>query len=498
MMKKKLLSLICSLAMVTTMLGSLIVASAADAATLRVEVDAEDPANIKSGETFNVKVILDGIEGLEAYSSKSGNGTGISSLQFVLSMPENEFLASGSETVASGVVANWIEKDGGYDLSCAFSGAAANMISTVPYELVSVDFTALQDITGAQVFEISKDSVAEITKQTFANKQLSETVKFSSEDGTLSVTEIAVGPSEPAEPVVSSIEISGPDSVNESETGTYTAVVKDAEGNPMADETVTWSVDSDAAATIDSASGVLTAKSVDADATVKVIATSVTNGEVKGEKTVTIKDVPVVVTPEVTSIEITGAAEVNEGAESTYTAVVKDQDGEEMAGETVTWSVDNNEVAAIDASGKLTAKDVAEDTVVTIIATSASKAEVTATKQVTIKNAAPVVTDPKMELTVADGKDSKAGAYTFFYKAVITPGTEDVTAADVTITSGKNSRRAYVSADWLANMEGAGFTFYVGNKTADASREFSAVGTVTAGETTVTTDAVTYTTPAAE
>lgn len=196
---------------------------------------------------------------------------------------------------------------------------------------------------------------------------------------------------------------------------------------------------------------------------------------------------------EVTSIEIAGADTVEAEATATYTATVKDADGAEMADETVTWSIQEDTTAAtIDAAtGVLTAGKPDADTTVTVVATSATKADVSAKKTVTISKYVARVVDPTIELTAEEGKDSAAGAYTFFYKAVITAGTEAITAADVTITSGHQSRRAFLSEDMLANI-GGGITFYVGNKTADAGRAFSAVGTVNG----IASDAVEYTTPA--
>ncbi len=496
---KKLISFISAIAMVCTMSTAFAeIKPSAPALELKL-VDV--PETLEIGSTFKLQLHCTGVDEL------SNEVFGITNIDAKVQVPEygttiktitpkqyKDILNKGATTA--------VTTDGKLTYSIAVTPAYNLAVYEIPNNIVWEATITLNAVpTKDLTFEFGGQEAIMFAEFDFDSGSLLNELKYNNFDsdatGALKVTPVTlkVGTSEP---VVTKITVTGADTVNEGEKAAYTATVYDEKDQAMAEEKVTWSVDNTTAASINAETGELTANAVESDTTVKVIATSVTNGEVKGEKTVTIKDVPVVVEPEVTSIEITGAAEVNEGAESTYTAVVKDQNGEEMAGETVTWSVDNNEAAAIDASGKLTAKDVAEDTVVTITATSASKTEVTATKQVTIKNAAPVVTDPEMELTVADGKDSKAGAYTFFYKAVITPGTEDVTAADVTITSGKNSRRAYVSADWLANMEGAGFTFYVGNKTADASREFSAVGTVTAGETTVTTDAVTYTTPAAE
>lgn len=394
-MKKKFLSLICGLAMVTTMLSSFVVANAADAPVFKIETDATDTTSIKAGDTFNVSVVLDGLEGLQKYNSKTKTGTGVSSAQFVLFMPDNEFITSGSETVASGAVANWIETEGGWNLSVAFSGAAGAMISQVPYTLATVDFTANKDLTEEQIFKILDTEVAAVTKQVVTSGTITETTKFELSNSTLSAPSLVLGAGE-TKPVVTSIDIAGADTVEAEATATYTATVKDADGAEMADETVTWSIKEDtAAATIDAATGVLTAGKPDADTTV------------------------------------------------------------------------------------------------TVVATSATKADVSAEKTVTISKYVPPVVDPTIELTAEEGKDSAAGAYTFFYKAVITAGTEAITAADVTITSGKNSRRAFLSADMLANI-GGGITFYVGNKTADAGRTFSAVGTVN----DIASDAVDYTTPA--
>lgn len=197
--------------------------------------------------------------------------------------------------------------------------------------------------------------------------------------------------------------------------------------------------------------------------------------------------------PEVTSIDIAGADTVEAEATATYTATVKDADGAEMADETVTWSIKEDTTAAtINAeTGVLTAGKPDADTTVTVVATSETKAGVSAEKTVTISKYVAQVVDPTIKLTAEEGKDSAAGAYTFFYKAVITAGTEAITAADVTITSGHQSRRAFLSEGMLANI-GGGITFYVGNMTADADRTFSAVGTVNG----IASDAVDYTTPA--
>ena len=137
-MKKKILSLICGMAMIVTMFSSLVIVSAADDAKLKVITDAADVKNIKAGDTFNVSVVVDGIEGLTSYNGKKKTGTGISATEFKLFVPDNDYIESGEETICSGGISNWIETDGGYYLSCGFAGAAGAMVASVPFTVVTL------------------------------------------------------------------------------------------------------------------------------------------------------------------------------------------------------------------------------------------------------------------------------------------------------------------------------------------------------------------------
>lgn len=209
-MKKKILSLICSIATVATMLSAFAVVShAEETPKFKVVVDAEDVTNIKAGDTFNVSVVMDGLEGLTKYDSKKKNGTGVSSLQFVLFMPENEYIVSGSETVCSGAVANWIEADGGWNLSVAFSGAAGAMISSVPYTVATVEYTAEKDVTEEQVFEIVSSEVAMITKQVVTSGSITSTTDFALADGSLACEKLVLGGKEDPKVTVATLEDGG-------------------------------------------------------------------------------------------------------------------------------------------------------------------------------------------------------------------------------------------------------------------------------------------------
>ena len=91
-----------------------------------------------------------------------------------------------------------------------------------------------------------------------------------------------------------------------------------------------------------------------------------------------------------TTVEISGAdsieVKLSGAATETYTATVKDQNGDEMEGETVTWSLKEAvEGVSVNAStGEVTVADTTEAASFTLVATSTTDAEVKAEKTVTL------------------------------------------------------------------------------------------------------------------
>ncbi|MDD4212584.1 MAG: Ig-like domain-containing protein, partial [Bacilli bacterium] len=133
-----------------------------------------------------------------------------------------------------------------------------------------------------------------------------------------------------------------------------------------ASQALTWASSNNSVATVNN--GVVTGVAV---GTVTITATA-TGTSISKTANVT------VVAPDPTGITVTGANEVNVGANSTFTATVAPT----LASQEVTWSVDHPEFATIDATtGELTG--VAEGTVV-VTATSVAKNTVAGTKTVTI------------------------------------------------------------------------------------------------------------------
>ncbi|TSA00006.1 MAG: hypothetical protein D4R80_02085, partial [Deltaproteobacteria bacterium] len=111
-------------------------------------------------------------------------------------------------------------------------------------------------------------------------------------------------------PVLTSVNVSGPATVNEGTTGTYTATGTWDNGTTAA-ISPTWSENS--TYTTISSGGVLTASTVTSNQPVTVTATY---GGLTGTRSVTIVDVPAVLT----AVTVSGPATVNEGTTGTYTA----------------------------------------------------------------------------------------------------------------------------------------------------------------------------------
>jgi hypothetical protein len=182
---------------------------------------------------------------------------------------------------------------------------------------------------------------------------------------------------------LTSLSISGDDSVNESSNADYTATAFFSDGsNQNVTSSAGWSENS-AYASINS-SGKLTTSAVPSDQTVTIQASYTYNGVTETDtKEVTITDV--IVPPTLTSVTITGSTQVNEssGAQYTLTANYSDGSSANVTG-SAGWS-ENSAYASINTSGLLTTIEVSSDQTVTIQASyTYNGATETATKLVTI------------------------------------------------------------------------------------------------------------------
>ncbi len=203
--------------------------------------------------------------------------------------------------------------------------------------------------------------------------------------------------SEGSTQIVSTIEISGAASISipasGSTTSTYTAEVKDQNDAPMSGENIAWSLLSPVSGvSIASTTGILTVSSGTTATSCTIVATSESNSSKSGQLQITLTLSPFV--PVVTSIEIISgdtsiSVPASGSATSTYTAVVKDQNGDAMSGEDVTWSVADEvygvTIFSLDStSAELTVSSSTTAESCTVVATSVSNSSKLGQLQVTL------------------------------------------------------------------------------------------------------------------
>ena len=237
-------------------------------------------------------------------------------------------------------------------------------------------------------------------------------------------------------PVLTSIAVSGPSSVNESSTATYTATGTWDNGTTAA-ISPTWSV-STTYATIGSG-GLLTAATVTANQSVTVTASY-------GGKTAAMSVTIVNVAGVLTSIAVSGPSSVNESSTATYTATGTWDNGT-TAAISPTWSVSTS-YATIGSGGLLTAATVTANQTVTVTASYGGK---TAAMSVTIVNVAGVLTSiavsgPSSVNESRTGTYAATGTWDNGTTAAISP-TWSVSTSYATIGSGGLLTAATVTAN---------------------------------------------------
>jgi List-Bact-rpt repeat protein/Big-like domain-containing protein len=238
---------------------------------------------------------------------------------------------------------------------------------------------------------------------------------------TISVT------TDPPAITLTSLSISGVDSMNESSNTDYTATAAFSDGSTQnVTSSADWSENS-AYASINS-SGKLTTAAVTSDQTVTITASY---GGQFDTHNVTIKDVP----PTLTSVTITGATQVNEssGAQYTLTANYSDDSTINVTG-SAGWS-ENSGYASIGSSGYLTASSVASDQSCTITASYGGQSD---THNVTIKDVPPTLTS--VTITGATQVNESSGA-----QYTLTANYSDDSTINVTGSAGWSENSGYAS-----------------------------------------------------
>ena len=188
------------------------------------------------------------------------------------------------------------------------------------------------------------------------------------------------GEEEPPVPVASSVTVS-PSSATLVAGGTtdLVATVRDQNGQPMPDATVTWRSSNSAVASVNDA-GRVTALAT-GEAVISATATGAVSASAtspSGSSTIVVSPVP----PEpVASVEVSpSAASAQVGGTVQFSAIVRDASGNLLNDRAVTWATSDASVASVSASGLMTAR---AEGPVTITATSEGRsgsASVTVTR----------------------------------------------------------------------------------------------------------------------
>ena len=164
------------------------------------------------------------------------------------------------------------------------------------------------------------------------------TATSSGKSGTSAITVTAAPP---PTPVVTTVTVSPPSaSVVAGSTVTLQATVKDQNGNVMSGQTIAWTSSNTAAATV-SGGGVVTGVAAGASTITATVGTK------SGTSAITVTAAPPPA-PVVTTVTVSPpSASVVAGSTVTLQATVKDQNGNVMTGQTVTWSSNNLAAATV-------------------------------------------------------------------------------------------------------------------------------------------------------
>ena len=301
-------------------------------------------------------------------------------------------------------------------------GSSGDITSGVAWEIVESTHTGvtLTPYDGQGTANLAADNTATLTsvtiKATYGGKSATKTITLTKD-----------------EPELTAMTISGDTSIAVPTSGstekTYTVSGEDQYGAAFTPTGVTWSVSTATGVSIDSDTGKLTVTNAAQRGTVTVTATYGSDATaVTATKAVAItRDASVPTTVEISgddevTIPVAKADMTPDSATASYTATVKDQYGQTMTGQTVTWSVSASD-ASISSSGVLTVtSSTAQDTMNKVTAT-VSGTTVSGEKTVKLmrsgpympkfvkifKNGAAVSTD---SIVIPSGEDLNTASYT--------------------------------------------------------------------------------------
>ena len=247
----------------------------------------------------------------------------------------------------------------------------------------------------------------------------------------------------PTNPVATSVAVSPSSaSLAVGATTALQAIVKDAQGNVMSEQTVAWSTTNAATAAVNS-SGVVSGVAA-GSATIAAAA-----GEASGTATITVTEAPPP-PPVVTTVTVSPpSASIAVGATTTLSASVRDADGNVMSGQTVTWSTSNAATATVNSSGVVSGVAAGS---VTITAASSGK---TGTATITV-TAAPPPPQVVTTVTVSPPSASIVAGATTTLSATVRDAQGNVMTGQTISWSTSNPAAATVNGNGVVTGVAAG------------------------------------------
>lgn len=269
-------------------------------------------------------------------------------------------------------------------VSSVVEGGTASYTFTAAYsDGTTKTVTPSSFTSGNALLVVSGQSVT--AGQVTADTNVTLSASFTESGKTVTATKVVAVTN--VAPTVVSLNIVGSATVDELKTSAYTATYTMSDGSTQTATGLTWSVvQGNTYATINSATGLLTALDISASQSVMIRAVNANN--VSATKTVQIIYIPSVVP---VSIAISGATTVAESATTQYLADVTFSDGtarQVTALEYVAWSITSGSAyASVSAAGLVTSVAVTGDKAATLSLTATvSGVTLTATLNLTIKD----------------------------------------------------------------------------------------------------------------
>jgi uncharacterized protein YjdB len=289
------------------------------------------------------------------------------------------------------------------------------------------------------------DAGGNVTGVAAGTAKVTATVEGKSASATVTVESVPGGPPPPPPPAsVATVTVS-PEAVALAvgDEQKMTATARTADDSVLTGRPVSWSSSDEDVASI-GADGVVKALSA-GTATI----TATVEGK-SGTATVTVSSVPVA------SVQVSPPmATVLVGASTDLSAVAKSASGEVLTGRAVTWSSDDESIATVDASGKVTGVAAGSATVTATVEGKSATAEITVSE---VPAATVAVSPETVGLTVGDEqkltatvKDEDGNELT---GRVVTWSTSDVEVATVGTSSGVVTGVAPGTAKITATVEG--------------------------------------------